>query len=121
MNTVEAKEAIKKEFMSRYEQWMLDRNDLDDYAYGRKYGWQKSEKLMSLKDNLTAVAFFQKYIFCGKTWEGWERLGIDRKAVWALAGQEGWLSVNEGHYKRPTYYYITQQRAKEIWKEAKGK
>lgn len=121
MTTAEAKEAIKKEFMDRYEEWMRDRFDLDDWSYGRKYGWQKSEKLMTLKDNLTAIVFFQKYIFSGKTQEGWERSGIDRKAVWALSGTEGWLSRSEGHYRRPTFYFITQQRAKEIWKEYKGK
>ena len=119
MTIQDAKEAIKKEFIERYNQWLSDRTELSDQEYGKKYGWQKSERLMSLKDNLTAVAFFQKYIFCGKTVDGWERSGIDKKAIWALAGQDGWLSVNEGHYRRPTYYYITQQRAKEIWKGEK--
>lgn len=119
MNTNEAKEMIKREFMSRYETWLRDRFDLDENEYGKKYGWMKSDKLMNLKDNLTAVTFFQKYIFSGKTQEGWEKSGIDRKLIWMLAGSEGWLSVQEGHYKRPTYYYIKQQRAKEIWKEYK--
>ena len=120
MTIAEAKKAIKKEFMERYEQWMKDRFELNDHDYGWKYGWQKSEKLMSLKDNLTAVTFFQKYIFSGKTQEGWEKSGVIRQAVWGLAS-EGWLSREDGHYKRPTYYFVNQQRAKEIWKEARGK
>lgn len=115
-----ARMAIKKEFMERYEIWMKDRNGLDDREYGKKYGWQKSERLMSLKDNLTAVTFFQKYIFSGKTEGGWQKGGIEPKEIWALA-QEGWLSREDGHYKNPTFYYISQQRAKEIWKEYKGK
>lgn len=121
MTTEEARDTIKMAFMERYEQWMKDRFELDEMTYGRKYGWQKSERLMGLKDNLTAVAFFQKYIFSGKTEEGWKAEGVEPRALWALAGTEGWISRQEGHYKRPTYYCITQQRAKEIWKEYKGK
>lgn len=115
MNNEEAKAKIMSEFMDRYYQWMEDRFDLDDNDYGRKYGWQKSEKLMKLKDNLTAVTMFQKYIFSGKTESGWNKSGIDSRTVWSLAC-EGWLSRSEGHYRRPTFYYISQQRAKEIYK-----
>lgn len=113
------KEVIKKEFMSRYELWFKERTELDDNEYSRKYGWQKSERLMSLKDNLTAVAFFQKYIFSGATQQRWEQLGVNRIAVWALAA-EGWFSRQEGNHRRPTWYYLSQQRAKEIWKEARA-
>lgn len=118
MTNEEAKAKIVDEFMKRYDEWFKDRNDLNDKEYGKKYGWQKSERLMKLKDNLTAVTFFQKYIFSGKTYEGWEKSGIDRKIVWALA-REGWFSVNEGNYRRPTYYYFSQQRAKEIYKASR--
>lgn len=118
MKHEEAKALIIKEVMERYEIWMKDRFELDDMAYGKKYGWQKSEKLMSLKDNLTAVTFFQKYIFCGKTEAGWKESGIEPRTIWSLAA-EGWLSRNDGHYKRPTYYYLSQKMMKEIWKEEK--
>ena len=118
MNIEEAKAKIKSEFMGRYYQWLADRFDLDDNQYGQKYGWQKSEKLMKLNDNLTAVTMFQKYIFSGKTESGWCRSGIDKREVWSLAC-EGWLSRSDGNYRRPTFYYISQQRAKEIYKEAK--
>lgn len=119
MTKEEAKARIKEEFMTRYQAWLNDRFELDDLAYGRKYGWQKTEKLLALKDNLSAVVIFQKYIFSGMTQEGWEKAGVVRQAVWGLRS-DGWLSAEEGRYRRPTYYYLTQQRAKEIWKEAKS-
>lgn len=115
MTADEAKAIIKKEVIDRYEQWMTDRFALNDYEYGRKYGWQKSETLMSLKDSIKAVTLFQKYIFSGKTIEGWKRSGVEDKAVWALC-RDGFLSVKDGNHRRPTYYYITQDRAKEIWR-----
>ena len=119
MTCNEAKDAIKKEFMSRYERWMLDRIELNDNDYGWKYGWQKSEKLMSLKDNLTAVAMFQKYIYPMRKVETLEKeIGVERKAIFELA-REGWMSAVQR--KWAMYYFVSQQRAKEIWKEAKGK
>lgn len=120
MTTKEASELIKDEFMKRYSEWMADRFTLGDYEYGRKYGWQKSETLMTLKDSIKAIVFFQKYIFSGRTVEGWKRSGIENKAVWALC-REGFLSVSEGNYRKPTFYYITQKTAKDIWKERGGK
>lgn len=116
----EAKCVIKREVMRRYSEWMDDRNELGDRDYGWKYGWQKSERLLKLKDGITAVVFFQKYIFSGATEAGWAKIGVDSRAVWALVA-EGWLSRMEGHYKRPTFYYLTQERVKEIYREAKGR
>lgn len=122
MTTKEAKEKIKAHFMEVYYEWMQDRVDLNDHDYGWKYGFQKSEKLMALKDNLTAVTYCQKYInSCYWDVDRWEKFGINRQIVWELA-REGWLS-EQMYWKRgkKTVYYLSQQKAKEIWKEAKGK
>lgn len=118
-----AKEIIKKNFIDCYYEWMKDRTELNDHDYGMKYGWQKSDKLMNLKDNLTAVTFYQKYInsfyWDSNQWE--KKFGIDRKIIWQLT-IEKWLSEQMfWKHGKSTVYYINQQRAKEIWKEAKGK
>ena len=117
MTTAEAKQKIKEEFVRRYYEWLKDEIELSDNDYGRKYGWYKSANGPH-KDTLKSVNVFQKYIFSGATQERWEAMGIDRKAIWALRS-EGWLSCQEGHYRRATFYYLSQQRAKEIYKEAK--
>ena len=112
---------IAKRFRAMgYEVWMDDRTFLDDEEYAAKYGWLKSERLMKLKDNLTAVVFFQTYIFSGATEAGWGRLGVDKMAVWSLA-RDGWLSRREGNHRRPTFYFLTQARMKEIWRAERGK
>lgn len=115
----QAKEIFKSEFMERYDEWFMDRVELNDHDYGWKYGWQKSEKLLNLKDNLTAVAMFQKYIYPSRRDEKIEeQLGIEKQVVWALSS-EGWLSSIQRNWKN--LYFVNQQRAKEIWKEARGK
>lgn len=109
---------IKAEFMERYDEWFKDRTELNDHDYGWKYGWQKSEKLLSLKDNLTAVAMFQKYIFSAyRTTNQWKRAGYDERAIWDLC-REGFLSMRD--HKRETYRFISQKTAKEIYKEARA-
>lgn len=114
----EAREKIKAEFMARYNEWFADRINLSDHDYGWKYGWQKNEKLMSLKDNLTAVAMFQKYIYPVRDWEKMEKeLGVSRQIIWALS-REGFLSEQQRKWK--TAYFISQKTAKEIWKEARS-
>lgn len=120
----DTKTRIKQEFMDRYAQWLSDRFDLNDHDYGWKYGWQKSEKLLNLKDNLQAVIFFQKYIFSGRYLPAWEKEGYDRKEIWRLS-REGFLSNKE--YSdwearatgRTSFYYISQNTAKMIYKEMK--
>lgn len=119
MTTQEAKQIIMDDFMARYYQWMQDRIDLNDDDYGWKYGWQKSEKLMKLKDNLTAVAVFQKYIEPMRTDEKIEKqFGIERRIVWELS-KEKFFSSSQKQWHM--YYFISQQTAKEIYKLYKGK
>lgn len=119
MKVPEAKEIIKKDFMDRYNTWMQDRFELNDHDYGWKYGWQKSEKLMSLKDNLTAVAMFQKYIYPVRRVEKFAReVGIEKEVVWELS-TEKWLSSVQKKWE--LYYFISQKTAKEIWKEYHSK
>lgn len=118
MTTSEAKEIIKKEFMDRYYTWMQDRFNLNDHDYGWKYGWCKSEKMLALKDNLKTVAIFHKYFYPNRRVERIEKeLGIDRKIIWELS-REKWISDCQHDWK--TYYFVSQARAKEIWKESKA-
>ena len=119
MTLEETRATIKAEFMDRYDQWMKDRIELNDHDYGWKYGWQKTEKLMGLKDSLTAVVMFQQYIYPMRNADKLEKeLGIDRKDIWRPASEK-WLSEKQAKWN--TFYYISQRVAKEIWKEAKGK
>ena len=126
MTSAEAKARIKEEFMTIYYEWLNDRNELSEKDYGMKYGWQKSDKLMNLKDNLTAVTFFQKYIFTGRWLPAWEKMGYERKAIWEL-NREGFLSYQmysnwtARHTGRTDFFFISQKTAKEIYKEAKVK
>ena len=125
MTTAEAKEKICREFLDIYREWFADRTALSDMEYGKKYGWQKSERLMSLKDNLQAVTFFQQYIFTGRWLPAWEKAGYDRNSIWELS-REGFLSYK--YYSnwqarasgRTDFYYISQKTAKEIYKAAKA-
>lgn len=110
---------IKAEFMKRYEEWLKDLADLDDHDFGWKYGWQRSERTRSLKDNLTAVGVFQQYFYPTRTYERIEKdIGIPRQIIWAIA-RDGWIS--EITRDRKALYFVSQKRAKEIWREAKGK
>ena len=125
MTAIEAKERICEEFLAAYREWLADRHELSDMEYGKKYGWQKSERLMSMKDNLQAVSFFQKYIFTGRWLPAWEKVGYDRNAIWDLH-REGFLSYQmySNWQARATgrtdFYYISQKTAKEIYKAAKA-
>lgn len=119
MTASEAKEIIKKEVFRRFDQWRKDYEELDEEAYGWKYGFHKSEKYDHIKDNLKSLMLFQKYIFSGMVLAGWESIGIERKALWRLS-MDGWISARSGHYGNPAFYYLTQQRMKEIYKEARS-
>lgn len=126
MTKEEARAEIQREFMERYDQWMVDRFELDDHDYGWKYGWTKSEKLMTLKDSIKAVTMFQKYIFSGRYLPKWEAKGFERRVLWDLV-KDGWLSedvawssqaIREG---KENWIYISQRTAKEIWRAVRGK
>ena len=117
MTSAEAKDKIVKEFIDRYHRWLSDRTELSDHDYGWKYGYLKSERLLSLKDNQQAVIYFQKYIFCAyRTDDAWEKEGYDRRAIWQLH-RDGFLS--EDLSMRKVYRYISQATAKKIYKEYK--
>ena len=119
MTAAEAREKICEEFMAIYAEWFEDRCKLSDHDYGQKYGWGKSEKLMNLKDNLTAVAFFHKYIFSAfRSTARWEEVGYEKQAIWQL-NREGFLSYTQEKWK--SFYYISQATAKKIYRERKMK
>lgn len=115
MTTEEAKAILKKAFIDKYNEWMRDRLELDAHDYGWKYGWQKSEKLMTLKDSIGAVTMFQKYIHATRRDIELEKeFGIDRRVIWDLT-KEKWLSSVQKEWA--LYYFISQKTAKEIWRE----
>ena len=121
-----AREKIIEEFMSKYYEWLKDREELSNQEYGMKYGWGKSEKLMSLKDNLTAVTFFQKYIFSGRWLPQWEKQGYERHIIWELhrsgfLSHDYWTNSNARASGRTDFFYLSQKVAKEVYKEYKGR
>ena len=118
MTAVEAKEVIKEEFMERYKEWLKDIAELNDHDFGWKYGWQKSERTrLALKDNLNGVVQFQKYFYPIRKAESFKALGIEKEVIWELV-KEGWLSEKIGYWKNPSRYFVRQEIAKQIWKEA---
>jgi len=115
MTKAEAKKMIMDEFMATYDQWLIDRYELSDHDYGWKYGWVKSEKLLTLKDNLSAVTMFQKYIFdAGRNMPHWEKAGYESRAIWELYC-DGFLSYRQNKWDGT--YFISQKTAKLIYKE----
>ena len=118
MTAAEAMEKITEEFMANYTEWFEDRTKLSDREYAQKNGWHKTEKLMNLKDNLTAVVHFHKYIFSAfRSTAGWEASGYEKQAIWQL-NREGFLSYTQDKWK--SFYYISQATAKKIYKERKN-
>ena len=112
-----AKERIKEEYIDKFYEWLDDELHMEDIEYGRKYGYCKGKKLHT--DCVTSIISFQKYIFSGRTEKGWVDAGYAKEDIWALA-KEGFLSRWENFKERKTYYFITQNRAKEIYKELVG-
>jgi hypothetical protein len=120
----EAKLKIAKEFISKYIEWLNDHNnpEMSDRDYGRKYGWGRfpSEK----KDTQKTMLWFQSHIYSGKyTWE-WKESGFDRELIHELH-RYGFLSYDycTSHKARmlgkTDFYYISQNKAKEIYKAYK--
>lgn len=122
MNTQEAKERITKEFITRYTEWFNDKTNLSDREYGMKYIYCRTEKVIALKDNLTAVSYFQSHIYNGKWRYEWIAEGYDFDIIKQLA-HEGFLSYTQYYnmHKHPdtAYAYISQKLAKQIYKDHK--
>lgn len=122
MTTLEAKESICKEFISRYYEWLKDVEEMPEREYGEKYCWGKPQNVT--KDNMEAVKFFQKYMFAGRFLPAWEKAGYDKQTIWQLH-RDGFLSYDYNSswqarmMGKQDFYYISQARAKEIYKAYK--
>ena len=116
MTTDEARTKISEQFISGYYEWLDDIKKLSDHDYGWKYGWGKPQT--EIKDNQTAIIKYQKFMNClWGTSKTWESRGYERQLVWSLV-REKFLS--EQLKKRETYYYISQNTAKQIYKAHKA-
>lgn len=123
MNAQEAKERITAEFIARYTQWFADKENLTTAEYNQKYIYCRTEEVANLKDNLTAVTYFQSHVYSGKWRYQWIAEGYDFNIIQQLA-REGFLSYKtyENMHKHPdrAYAYISQKLAKQIYKEYKA-
>lgn len=121
---LETKEKISKEFIERYYIFLKDWNTLDTKEFGRKYGCICVSNT-PIKDNLKALILFQKNIFNGRFIGAWVKAGYDKQAIWELH-REKFLSLYqdnswEAHQLHQVdFYYISQNTAKQIYKEYKA-
>lgn len=125
MTFTEAKMSIAKEFIGKYVEWLNDHNnpEMSDSEYGRKYGWGKFDSEM--KDTQKSVLWFQGHVFSGRYIWGWKEVGIETAMVHALH-RDGFLSYDYCTSSRARalgktdFYYISQSKAKEIYKAYKN-
>lgn len=125
MEIREAKLKIAKEFVDKYLEWLNDYNspEMSDREYGRKYGWGKGAAEM--KDIQKSMLWFRGHVFSGKYTWGWKKDGIDLQTLVALH-REGFLSYDycsswkARQMGKTDFYYISQNKAKEIYKAYKN-
>lgn len=114
---------ICKEFMERYHTFIKDVVEYDEKPFGKKYGFcliAEAQKKYS-KDTQQTLLFFQSHVFSGRFLPAWEKEGYDSNTIWGLAYNgllardysSSWQAKMRGE---TTFYYITQQTAKEIRK-----
>ena len=122
MDIKEAKMQIAKEFIGKYLEWLNDHNnaDLTDREYGRKYGWGKFSEPQ--KDTQKTLLWFAGHIFQGKYLQQWRQEGIDpfelhRAGFLSYDNCSSWKARNLG---KTNFFYISQAKAKEIYKAYKN-
>lgn len=121
MGIKDAKMRIAKEFIGKYIEWLNDHNnpELSDRDYGRKYGWGKHTE--PFKDTQKAMLWFQSHVFSGKYLNQWKAEGINPFEL----HKAGFLSYDycTSHRARmlgkTDFFYISQNKAKEIYKAYK--
>ena len=121
-------ERISEEFMNRYWEFLGDVKNGQTKEFGRKYGILLTEAGIEAhsKDTAQNVAWFQQNIFSGRWLPEWEAVGYSRNVIWQLS-LDGFLSDKEysnwtaRHTGKTSWFYISQKRAREIYKKAKGK
>lgn len=127
MNAKEAKLKIAKEFIGKYNEWLNDYNnaEIPEREYGRKYGWYRNNSIPFMKDTQKSMIWFQTHIFSGKYVKAWKEDGIDLQMLVELH-RENFLSYDYcTSYKarmlgKTDFYYISQNKAKEIYKAYKN-
>lgn len=125
MEIKEAKLRIATEFINRYIEWLNDYNNpnMSEREYGRKYGWGKSAA--SIKDTQKSMLWFHGHVFSGKYIQAWKKDGIDLQQLVELH-RAGFLSYDfcSSHHARmlgkTDFYYLNQNKAKEIYKAYKN-
>ena len=125
MEIREAKLKIAKEFVDKYIEWLNDYNspEMPEREYGRKYGWGKGANEM--KDIQKSMLWFHGHVFSGKYTWGWAKDGIDLQTLVELH-REGFLSYDycsswkARQMGKTDFYYISQNKAKEIYKAYKN-
>ena len=125
MEIKEAKLKIATEFINKYCEWLNDYNnpEMSDSQYGWKYGWLRSAE--TVKDTQKSLLWFQSHVFCGKYIQQWQKDGIDLQMLVAL-NRSGFLSYDfcsSSHARvmgKTDFYYISQNKAKGIYKAYKN-
>lgn len=126
MEIREAKLQIAKEFIEKYLDWLNDYNspEMSEGEYARKYGWGKGAAEM--KDLQKSMLWFHGHIFSGKYVWGWKKEnGFELRTLVELH-REAFLSYDycTSHKARmmgkTDFYYINQNKAKEIYRAYKN-
>lgn len=121
MEIKDAKMYIANDFISKYIEWLNDHNnpEMSDRDYGRKYGWGKHTE--PFKDTQKTMLWFQSHVFSGKYLNQWKAEGINPFEL----HKAGFLSYDycTSHRARmlgkTDFFYISQNKAKEIYKAYK--
>lgn len=125
MEIKEAKLKIATEFITKYLEWLNDYNnpEMSDRDLGWKYGWRRNAE--TVKDMQKTMLWFQSHVFSGKYIHQWKKDGIDLQTLIELH-RSGFLSYDccTSHQARmlgkTDFYYISQNKAKEIYKAYKN-
>lgn len=125
MTTNEAKMKIAKEFITKYIEWLNDYNnpEMSDKDFGWKYGWRRSASEM--KDTQKSMLLFQSHVFSGRYIWAWKEVGIDKETVYELRrigflSYDYYTSYEARMLGKTDFYYINQNKAKEIYKAYKN-
>lgn len=120
-----ARTEIAKEFIETFHEWLKDVTELTESEYWatRKYDLRPADGA-DIKDNQKWLLWFQKNVYSGRWLPHWELAGYDKQVIWALH-RDGFLSYQwySNALARATgrtdFYYISQNTAKQIYKQYK--
>ena len=126
MENREIKMLIAKEFIDRYLEWLNDYNshEMTEREYARKYGWGKGAAEM--KDLQKSMLWFHGHIFSGKSISDWKKENCIELRTLVELHRGGFLSYDycsswkARQLGKTAFYYINQNKAKEIYKAYKN-